>query len=102
MGRRSGNPHTIEIWFAMGPQRIFMLAGGGHRADWVRNILADPEVEVRMGGERRRGFGRVVDDPEEEALARRLLAEKYQGWREGTQMSEWARTALPVAIDLVS
>ena len=86
----------------MDAQRVFMLAGGGHRADWVRNILARPEVEVRVGGDLRRGFGRVVEDPDEEELARRLIAEKYEGWREGGQMSQWARTALPVAIDLVA
>jgi len=31
-----------------------------------------------------------------------LLASKYQGWRKGRRMSEWARTALPVAIDIIS
>jgi hypothetical protein len=28
-GRRSGNPHTIEIWFGLDGERIFML---GRRA----------------------------------------------------------------------
>ena len=29
-----------------------------------------------------------------------LLAAKYQGWREGGRLSSWARTALPIAIDI--
>jgi hypothetical protein len=29
-----------------------------------------------------------------------MLAEKYQEWKEGKTLSDWARTALPVAIDL--
>jgi hypothetical protein len=43
-----------------------------------------------------------VDDPDEEARVRRLLAGKYQGWREGRPLSGWAQTALPIAIELGS
>jgi hypothetical protein len=32
-------------------------------------------------------------------MARRLLAAKYQGWREGRSLSGWARTAVPIAIE---
>jgi hypothetical protein len=39
-------------------------------------------------------------DAEEESRVRRLLAAKYQGWREGRKLSEWAREALPVEIEL--
>lgn len=42
---------------------------------------------------------RVVTDDDEDGMARRLLASKYQGWREGQVMSGWARTAVPVALD---
>jgi hypothetical protein len=42
---------------------------------------------------------RFVDDPDEDAAARRLLATKYQSWREGRPLSRWASTALVVAID---
>jgi hypothetical protein len=38
-------------------------------------------------------------DPEDR-LARELLAAKYQGWEPGKPLSAWARTALPVVIDL--
>ena len=27
-GRNSGRPHTIEIWFALNEQTLYMLAGG--------------------------------------------------------------------------
>ena len=56
-------------------------------------------MRVRIGAETHAGVARVVRDPEEDALARRLLATKYQGWREGQSLSTWARTALPVAIE---
>ncbi|MGH2662136.1 MAG: nitroreductase family deazaflavin-dependent oxidoreductase [Actinomycetota bacterium] len=99
-GRRSGKPHEIEIWFGARGSTLYLLSGGGGRSDWVRNILANPATTVRVDGRTWQAKGRVVVDPDEEAAARRLLAGKYQGWREGASLSRWARTALPVALDL--
>ena len=80
--------------------RLYLLSGGGDRSDWVRNMLADPSVRVRLGDEELSGVARVVGQEDEDNLARRLLAGKYQGWREGQPLSGWAATALPVAIEL--
>ncbi len=99
VGRRSGRPHTIEIWAAAYAGRLYLLSGRGARADWVRNLVTNPAVQVRIGDQTHAGVARVVRDPDEDALARRLLAAKYQGWREVQPLSSWARTALPVAIE---
>ena len=98
-GRVSGNPHEIEIWFGSQNQIIYLLSGS-ERSDWVRNFLKDPSVTVRIGSHTFTGKARIVRDREEEQRARHLVAEKYQEWEEGKRLSEWARTALPVAIDL--
>ncbi|HJR44428.1 MAG TPA: nitroreductase family deazaflavin-dependent oxidoreductase [Actinomycetota bacterium] len=100
-GRRTGNPHEIEIWFGWAEGlTIYMLAGGGEKADWVANIKANPAVKLRIADHDYTGTARVVTDDAEDALARKLLAAKYQKWQEGTEMSSWARTALLMAIDL--
>jgi deazaflavin-dependent oxidoreductase (nitroreductase family) len=101
-GRRTGRPHRIEIWFGLDGRVLYLLSGGGDRSDWVRNLRADPSVVIEVGGVERPARARIVDDPGEEARARRLLAAKYQGWREGAPLSTWARTALVVAIEPVS
>jgi deazaflavin-dependent oxidoreductase (nitroreductase family) len=98
-GRRTGRPHTIEIWFGERDGSFYLLSGGGDRSDWVRNIRAEPNVSVRAGDRVWPGVARLVGDPDEEAAARRLLASKYQDWREGRPLSRWASTALVVAID---
>jgi hypothetical protein len=66
----------------------------------VRNLRATPEVSVRVGDRTWAARARVVEDPDEDAAARPLLAAKYQGWREGRTLSGWARTALVVALDI--
>lgn len=99
-GRVTGAPHTIEIWFAGGPDTIYLLSGFGDRSDWVRNLMANGEAAVRFDGQRRRGMGRVVIDQDEQAVARRLVFEKYQP-RKGNDLTDWRDTSLPMAIDLV-
>ena len=98
IGRTSGRPRTIEIWFATDGDRVYFLAGGRHRAHWVRNLIADPQVRVRIGGHTLPGVARVVEGEEHEALARQLLAAKYQHWAEGRPMSSWASGSLPVEV----
>lgn len=99
-GRRTGRPHTIEIWFGVDGGCVYLLSGGGERSDWVRNLLAHPRVGLRIRDQQWHADARVVGDSQEEAGARRLLASKYQGWQEGRPLSRWASTALPVALDL--
>ena len=94
-GRRTGRPHEIEIWFGQEGDTLYLLSGGGDRADWVRNGQAHPDVTVRLGEQTHAACFRLVEDPIEDALARRLLLEKYYGG--GT--NEWGRTALAVALD---
>ena len=99
-GRVTGKPHEIEIWFGTEGNTIYLLSGGGEKSDWVKNMRAKPQVEVRIAKHNFTGQVRFVAKAEEESQARRMLAAKYQGWREGRKLSEWARTALPVAIAL--
>jgi deazaflavin-dependent oxidoreductase (nitroreductase family) len=96
-GRVTGRPHNIEIWFSLSGDTLYMLSDS-HSSDWVENLRRAPEVIVRIAGERFEGSARVVEDAEEDELARRLLIEKYES-KPGS-LSSWRRTALPVAVDL--
>ncbi|MFE9204650.1 nitroreductase/quinone reductase family protein [Micromonospora sp. NPDC007230] len=108
VGRRSGRPHTIEIWYAEHQGVRYVLSGDGDGADWVRNLRREPSARLRLGGPRELHadlpgtaavMARFVAAPAEEAVARRLLAAKYQGWREGEPLSDWAATSLVVAFE---
>ncbi|HEX9412399.1 MAG TPA: nitroreductase family deazaflavin-dependent oxidoreductase [Ktedonobacterales bacterium] len=101
-GRVTGRPHTIEIWFASHGSTLYMLSGGGDRSDWVKNLRKRPEVTVRIDGQTFAGSARIVGEEWEHVLARHALATKYQSWSEGQPLSDWGRTALPVAIDVTS
>jgi deazaflavin-dependent oxidoreductase (nitroreductase family) len=97
-GRVSGRSHRIEIWFALHDGIVYLLSGGRDASDWVRNILVTPDVVFEFGGVTRQARARVLEaGTEEDALARRLLLEKYGA--AGENLDGWARTSLPVAID---
>lgn len=101
-GRTTGLPREIEIWFAADGGSLYLLAGGGENAHWVRNIRASSRVRVRLGDRTCEAIGRLVRPATaEDALTRRLLLAKYQPGYSG-DLSGWARTALPVAVDLAS
>ena len=96
-GRATGRPHTIEIWFALEDRTVYLLSGGGRRSDWVRNLEATPEVHLRLGDIETEALARIVDDPAEDALARKLVHDKYA---RGAELERWRDSALPVAIDI--
>jgi deazaflavin-dependent oxidoreductase (nitroreductase family) len=98
-GRRTGSPHEIEIWFALAGAAIYTLHGSGMSSDSVRNLLAQPSVTVRITDRTLEGTARVVSGAAEDQIARSLLLQKYEPIYVG-DLSDWARTALPVAVDL--
>ena len=104
-GRVTGRPHEKEIWFAFPPNpasaTLYLMAGGRERSDWVKNLLQNPRVAVRFAESTLTGTARIIaPQTDEDALTRRLLCAKYQGWRDGEPLSEWGQTALPVAVTL--
>jgi len=85
VGRRSGNDHEIEIWFVAASGRYYLISEKRERADWVRNVGAEPRVRFRVGAGEYAGSARVVDELEDAALVgrvRELFDEKY-GWSAG-------------------
>ncbi len=84
-GRRSGVPREIEIRFTRLKSRYYVIAEHGRRAQWVRNVLADPRVSVRVVGSSFAVRARVVDAAAEPALneaVQTLSCQKY-GWGDG-------------------
>src|SRR5690349_14858784 len=98
-GRRTGEPHRIEIWYADGGTTLYLMAGGRRRSDWVRNLEADAAVQVETAGVTHRARGRILDDGDEADRARALVFDKYSQ-RFAEDLTEWRDSALPVALDL--
>ena len=99
-GRTSGEPREIEIWFALSGSTLFLMAGGREKAHWLRNLQKTPAVTVRIDDVTYDATARVLaPETEDDALARRLLFDKYSPGYSG-DLASWRDTALPVALEL--
>lgn len=76
-GRRSGQPHEIEIWFGVIGATLYLISGNGPTADWYQNLVADPDVTVRIDRETRHGRARVVSDEDERRRVGDAMGAKY-------------------------
>jgi deazaflavin-dependent oxidoreductase (nitroreductase family) len=93
LGRKSGLPRAIEIWFVVFQQRLYTLAEHGFKAHWVRNIRAHPEVSIRIKERHFRARGRILERARDclEWQAVADLSRKKYGWGDG----------LPVAFEML-
>src|SRR3982074_750173 len=67
-GRRSGAVRTNGLVYARDGDDYLVVAskGGAARArGWWHNVRANPDVEIQIGRERRRGTARVVEPSDE-------------------------------------
>jgi deazaflavin-dependent oxidoreductase (nitroreductase family) len=102
-GRRSGQPHEIEIWFGVLESTLYLISGNGPTADWYQNLVADPHVTVRIGHESRAGRASVVSDPQERRRVGDMMGAKYvwDGDAEiGLTYPAWCYEVPAVAVEL--
>lgn len=62
-GRKSGVKRVTPLQYEAIDGLYYLGAARGLKADWVRNIQANPQVEIRVGAKRFHGCAEVVSDP---------------------------------------
>ena len=61
IGRTTGLPREIEIWFVVCRERFYLLAETGEAAGWVKNIRRNPRVTLRIAERQIDAMARVLD-----------------------------------------
>lgn len=87
-GRKSGLPRQIEIWFVEHEHCWYLVSEGRENADWVKNLIANPTAEVRIGSREAVPVavrGRTLDSAADKATADAVSAkmEAKYGWSNG-------------------
>ncbi|MEW5938957.1 MAG: nitroreductase/quinone reductase family protein [Chloroflexota bacterium] len=62
-GRKTGMKRVTPLQYEKIGDDYYLGAARGLKADWVRNILVNPCVEVRVGAKQFEGQAEVVTDP---------------------------------------
>ena len=85
IGRRTGLPREIEIWFVIRCERFYLFAETGEAAGWVKNIRRNPEVLLRIGERKIGATARVLDRETDRALWDQVaaIADRKYGWGDG-------------------
>ena len=73
-GRKSGEMREAPLGYGLAGGNVYVMAGFGRGTQWLRNIEADPNVEVILPGRSLRGLAEEVTDPAERARGVRAAA----------------------------
>ena len=94
IGRRTGLPREIEIWFVVCSERFYLFAETGEAAAWVKNIRQNPEVVVRIGERQIPAMARVLDRETDRELWDQVaaIADHKYGWGDGLPVELGALT----------
>lgn len=96
IGRKSGRPRRIEIWFYRAGGRIYLSGSPGRRA-WFANLLANPEFTFHLKRSLRSDLparARPVTDPgERRAIFTTILndlrmSRELEAWVSGSPLME--------------
>jgi deazaflavin-dependent oxidoreductase (nitroreductase family) len=70
VGRRTGLPRQVPVGGRLSGDTFWLVAGIGRRANYVRNIEANPRVRVKVHGRWRSGTAHLCpdDDPRKRML----------------------------------
>jgi len=76
IGRRTGEPRTVEIWWFHVDGR-FIITGTPGRRDWLANVRANPKVVVSTHGQSFNASTSEIDDAD---FKRRVFTHPQIGW----------------------
>jgi len=100
-GRKTGKPHTVELWFAVAGKEIYLSHEGAY-SDWMKNIVEDGRVEFRIGKIQFRGNARIAKDGEEAfELGKRALYLKYYGKADEDTINDWFSESTIIEISMI-
>lgn len=91
-GAKSGQPRTVPLLYLADGERVIVVASKGGVPEhplWYRNLTADPQVQVQIGGDVRKLRARTANEQERAAYWPRLVAmyadyANYQSWTDRT------------------
>lgn len=74
-------PREIEIWFTHRAGHFYVIAEYP-TSNWVQNLVACPEVQVRIAGNSFRACAQIIPESDLSRTIQNLSRDKY-GWGDG-------------------
>ena len=99
-GRKTGNPHTVELLFAVAGEKIYLSHEGAY-TDWMKNILKDGRVQFKIGKTRFEGTARIAEGGEVFELGKHVLYLKYYGKADEDTINDWFSESTIIEVSMI-
>jgi hypothetical protein len=99
-GRKTGKPHTVELWFAIAGKKIY-LSHEGACTDCMKNILKDGRVEFKIDNMQFKGNARISKSGEAFELGKHALYLKYYGKADEDTINDWFSESTIIEISMI-
>lgn len=72
-------PYSVSIWCAAYNNNLYVTSYRGRR--WVEDVIGDPHVRLKIGGQLFERTLALVNDPDEKAAVLQAKGKKYPNWK---------------------
>lgn len=77
VGRKTGTPRTVKIWFVATRDKIYVTSGRGSNSQWVKNLKQTPTVTCQIGSTRFQGSAVWIEEGRVRGTIFPLFFRKY-------------------------
>ena len=77
VGRKTGTPRTVKIWFVATQDKIYVSSGRGSNSQWVKNLKQTPTVTCQIGSTRFQGIAVWLEEGQVRDAIFPLFFRKY-------------------------
>ena len=77
LGRKTGKPRTVKIWFVATQDKIYVSSGRGSDSQWIKNLKHTPAVTCQIGSTRLQGTATWLEGPQVQEEIFPLFFRKY-------------------------
>lgn len=75
-GRKTGKPHTVQIWFAYADGKIYLSHEGAY-TDWMKNLDKHEMVNAKIGAANIDAKAKILGEGNSREKGKKALYEKY-------------------------
>lgn len=74
IGRKSGRPVSIPVWFVWEDGKLYLLPVTGSDTQWYKNVLKNPSIRIKAGG----AEAEIQAVPAQDATLVKTVVEKFR------------------------
>jgi deazaflavin-dependent oxidoreductase (nitroreductase family) len=88
LGRRTGEPHEVELWFALGDGKLYLSHEGEH-TDWMKNLANNEKVSAKIGSLKFDTSAKILKEGRSRDVGAKALYEKYYQPAKKEVIDDW-------------